>query len=92
MVEGKNQAEDQEQLLQDQHIPQDFEAALAELESLTSRMSEGNLSLEDSIAMYQRGVDLARNCQKTLDAAEKQVKVLQDQLLVPFETDVKQDV
>lgn len=89
MVEKTNQsvAEDQTADLQ----PQDFETALAELESLTSRMAEGNLSLEDSIAMYQRGVELARSCQQTLDVAEQKVKVLQDQLLVPLKSDNGQE-
>ncbi|HET8598613.1 MAG TPA: exodeoxyribonuclease VII small subunit [Castellaniella sp.] len=66
-------------------MPQDFESALAELESLAARMSDGDLGLEESIALYQRGVALARVCQQRLDAAEQQVRVLQGQLLEPLE-------
>lgn len=66
-------------------LPQDFESALAELESLAGRMSDGNLGLEESIALYQRGVALARVCQQRLEAAEQQVQVLQGQLLEPFD-------
>ncbi|WP_322999508.1 exodeoxyribonuclease VII small subunit [Castellaniella sp.] len=66
-------------------LPADFESALAELESLAARMGDGNLGLEESIALYQRGVALARVCQQRLDAAEQQVQVLQGQLLEPFQ-------
>lgn len=68
-----------------QALPADFESALIELESLAARMNDGNLGLEESIALYQRGVALARVCQQRLEAAEQQVQVLQGQLLEPFE-------
>jgi exodeoxyribonuclease VII small subunit len=72
-------------------LPADFESALAELESLAARMNDGDLGLEESIALYQRGVALARVCQQRLDAAEEQVRVLQGQLLEPFEGAQGQD-
>jgi len=75
----------------DTAVPQDFESALAELESLAARMNDGSLGLEASIALYQRGVALARVCQQRLDAAEQQVLVLQGQLLEPFEGAPGQD-
>ena len=68
----------------DQHaadLPQDFETALAELESLVAKMEDGTLALDDSLRAYQRGVELARICQQRLDVAEEQVKVLQGSLL-----------
>lgn len=70
---------------------QGFEKAIGELEALTVRMAEGNLSLEESISMYKRGVELAQSCQKTLEAAEQQVKVLQGQLLGPLNPDDLRD-
>ncbi|HEX7385698.1 MAG TPA: exodeoxyribonuclease VII small subunit [Castellaniella sp.] len=69
---------------QEASLPDDFETALAELEALAGRMSEGNLGLDDSLALYQRGVALARVCQQRLEAAEQQVQVLQGQLLEPL--------
>lgn len=90
MVENKNQSADNN-LLPEQSQPKDFETALAELESLTNRMADGNLSLEDSIAMYQRGVELARSCQETLTVAEQQIQVLQNQLLEPLQPGPSQD-
>lgn len=62
----------------------DFETALARLEGLVAQMESGNLPLEQSLAAYQQGVELARLCQQRLDVAEQQVKVLQGNLLKPF--------
>ena len=72
-------------------LPQDFEAALAELETLAARMNDGDLGLDESIALYQRGVALAQVCQQRLAAVEQQVQVLQGQLLQPFDDVAGQD-
>lgn len=56
--------------------PKDFESALQELETLVGEMESGKLKLEDALAAYKRGSELAAYCQKTLDAAEQQVKLL----------------
>jgi len=53
-----------------------FEAALAELESLVEKMETGELSLEESLAAFERGVKLTRHCQAALKSAELKVKVL----------------
>lgn len=66
-------------------MPQDFETALAQLEALVSQMENGSLPLDQSLAAYQKGVELARTCQRLLDSAEEQVKVLQDNLLKPLD-------
>src|SRR5690606_35296453 len=65
-------------------LPQDFETALAQLESLVAQMETGTLALDQSLAAYERGVALAKICQRRLDQAEQQVKVLQDNLLRPL--------
>lgn len=54
----------------------DFEAALAELEGLVQRMEGGELSLEDSLQEFERGVQLTRICQDALKAAEQRVRLL----------------
>ena len=51
----------------------DFEAAMGELEALVERMEHGDFSLEDSIKQFERGMQLARNCQRALRAAEQKV-------------------
>ncbi len=53
-----------------------FEAALAELEDLVAKMETGELSLEESLAAFERGVKLTRHCQSALKSAELKVKVL----------------
>jgi len=70
-----------------QDLPQDFETALAQLEALVSQMENGALPLDQSIAAYEKGVELARICQRRLDQAEQQVKVLQGNLLKPYSED-----
>ena len=54
----------------------DFEQALNELEQLVEHMEEGELSLEDSIKTYERGVILGRSALKSLDAAEQRIQIL----------------
>jgi len=66
-------------------LPQDFETALAELESLVVEMESGTLALEQSLAAYKRGVELTKICQDRLAQAEQQVKVLEAEILKPFE-------
>ena len=54
----------------------DFEAALAELETIVQRLEQGELSLEESLRQFERGVVLTRSCQKALRQAEQKIKVL----------------
>jgi len=66
-------------------LPQDFETALAELETLVTTMEDGALPLAQSLAAYQRGVALSRFCQERLSQAEQQVRVLEGELLRPLD-------
>jgi exodeoxyribonuclease VII small subunit len=54
----------------------EFGRALAELEGLVERMEKGELSLEESLRCFERGVELTRICQQTLREAEQRVQVL----------------
>jgi exodeoxyribonuclease VII small subunit len=67
----------------------DFEKSIAELEGLVERLESGDLSLEQSLKDFERGVALTRQCQKALADAEQKVKILlareQDAPLAPFE-------
>lgn len=56
--------------------PLDFEQSLASLESIVSRMEQGDLSLEESLAAFEEGIKLTRECQSILDNAEQKVQVL----------------
>ncbi len=53
-----------------------FEQSLKELESLVEKMEQGDLSLEDSLSHFERGVQLSRACQKALKEAEQKVEIL----------------
>ena len=53
-----------------------FEKALQELEELVEKMETGNLSLEESLKYFERGVALTRNCQQALTEAEQKVQIL----------------
>ena len=54
----------------------DFEKSLAELEQLVETMEKGDLTLEESLKQFERGVSLTRACQKALADAEQKVKIL----------------
>ena len=54
----------------------DFETALKELETLVDTMEKCDLSLEDSLSHFERGVQLSRACQQALKTAEQKVAIL----------------
>lgn len=56
----------------------DFEKALQELEGLVARMESGELSLDDSLGNFERGIALYRQCQRALDQADLKVRQLLD--------------
>jgi exodeoxyribonuclease VII small subunit len=53
-----------------------FELAFGELEAAVQRLEAGDLTLEEAIALYERGMRLARHCDRVLEDAELQVKQL----------------
>ncbi|MBM7455227.1 exodeoxyribonuclease VII small subunit [Oceanisphaera litoralis] len=57
----------------------DFESALAELENLVNQLEEGDLSLEQSLKSFERGIQLVRAGQLRLTQAEQQVQILLQQ-------------
>ena len=56
----------------------DFEQSLHALETLVGTMEAGDMSLEESLAAYERGVGLYRHCQQALERAELRVRQLSD--------------
>ena len=57
-----------------------FEAAYGLLQEIVERLEQGNLPLEDSLALFERGTQLVRRCAVVLDAAELRVTVLTQEL------------
>ena len=56
--------------------PPDFEASLEQLEALVHAMEEGDLSLEQSLEAFEKGIRLTRECQQALQQAEQKVQYL----------------
>lgn len=71
--------------------PESFESALAELERIVQRMESGSLSLEDSLIAYRRGASLVGYCRKSLADVQQQVRILEADLLRPFDVDLRGD-
>jgi exodeoxyribonuclease VII small subunit len=62
-----------------------FEQALEELDQLVRKMESGELSLDDSIAAYRRGAELAQHCQGKLAVAEQEIAKLDGDVLKPLD-------
>ena len=56
----------------------DFESASAELERIVKKMEDGDLTLEQALELYERGVQLSRFCQAKLEEAERRLEVLNE--------------
>jgi exodeoxyribonuclease VII small subunit len=54
----------------------DFERSLAELEAIVDKLEQGELSLDESLKQFERGVQLTRACQSALKQAEQKVQIL----------------
>lgn len=65
-------------------LPDNYETAIAELESLVGQMEGGALSLEASLSAYRRGAALVAFCQQQLERVEQQVRVLDGTTLKPL--------
>jgi len=69
----------------------DFEKSLKELENLVEKMEQGDLSLEDSLSHFERGVQLSRACQQALKTAEQKVAILMQkdgqEETIPFDSE-----
>lgn len=55
-----------------------FESSLEELEKIVRNLEDGDLSLEDSLKLFEAGVKLSRECQERLNQAERRIEVLLD--------------
>ena len=53
-----------------------FEDSLKELENIVTQLEQGDLALEDSIKLFEKGVGLSAACKQELDAAEGKVQML----------------
>lgn len=70
-----------------------FEGALEELEGVVERLDSGELSLEEALVGFERGVALSRRCAELLERAERRIDELvgDGEELRPFEADEERD-
>jgi exodeoxyribonuclease VII small subunit len=64
-----------------------FEESLKKLETIVDQLEKGDLSLEDSLTLFEEGVGLSATCKKELDAAEGKVQMLIKQRDGSFKTE-----
>lgn len=56
--------------------PISFEKSMTELEEIVIQLEKGELSLEDSLKQFEKGISLARKCQEVLNHAEQKIEIL----------------
>ena len=56
----------------------DFEAALTELDGIVKKLEDGDIPLEQSLQLFERGVQLSRFCHARLEEAERRIEILNE--------------
>lgn len=69
----------------------DLETSMQALETLVTKMESGALSLEDSLAAFEKGILLSRQCQRALESAEQKVRILMEKTDNASLVDFKED-
>jgi exodeoxyribonuclease VII small subunit len=64
------------QIKQEKKDPKDFESAMKNLEEIVDRLEKGELTLEESLALFEEGVSISRFCHTRLEEAERKVEIL----------------
>lgn len=62
-----------------------FEARLERLKTIVEKLERGDLPLEEGVALYKEGLELAKSCGKQLDSARHEVKIVSEGLVKEFE-------
>ena len=73
----------------------DFEQHLTALESVVERLERGELSLEDSVRLFEEGIKLSEACKKELEAAEGKIQILVNQgnrTMKPVDFNLEDDI
>ena len=65
----------------------DFETAIERLEEITSLLESGDQPLENSIDLYSEGLEIAKECHRKLDNADKKIKIITENTGIPTEED-----
>ncbi len=71
---------------------QTFESSLGELEKIVRKLEDGDLSLEESLKLFEDGVRLSRECQERLNKAERRIEILlKDEKVNPILQEINGD-
>ncbi|HTH52452.1 MAG TPA: exodeoxyribonuclease VII small subunit [Edaphobacter sp.] len=73
----------------------DFERKLTDLEAVVERLEQGDLSLEESVRLFEEGMKLSESCKQELDAAEGRIQILMQQeggKLKPRDLEIETDI
>lgn len=62
-----------------------YEDAIAELNQIVSKLQNGNVSLDDSLSLYTRGVELASKCDAKIKEVEQKISIVSNNEEVPFD-------
>ncbi|MGN0108047.1 MAG: exodeoxyribonuclease VII small subunit [Hominilimicola sp.] len=57
-------------------VEKTFEQSITELEEIVAKLEGGNVTLDESLTLFEQGIKLSKSCQQMLDAAEKKVSIL----------------
>ena len=57
-----------------------FEEAMKELETIVEKMESGMLSIDESLQMFSRGIELSKECKKQLEEAKGKISILEKQM------------
>lgn len=63
--------------------PISFETSLTQLQTIVTQLEKGELSLEESLQQFEKGISLARECQEILNKAEQKIEILSAAKLIP---------
>lgn len=63
--------------------PIHFESSIAELEAIVNQLEKGELPLENALKQFEKGIQLAQNCQKILTQAEQKILMLSANKALP---------
>ncbi len=61
----------------------DFEKAMNQLEDIVEQLESGDIALEDSLKLYEKGMNLSKTCQDKLSQAERKVYILKTGVTIP---------
>ncbi len=70
---------------------QSLEDAMVDLDEIVKKLEEGNETLDNTLKLYEDGVRLYRYCNSKIEKAEQKITIIQNNMEVPFTSDLRED-